>query len=307
MAEKNILITGNGGFIGQHLSKYLYKKGFNIIGVGRTNSRMPAAIKVYNISLPNQKLTDILTEYQPDVLIHCAGTSSVSDSIVYPYEDFKGTVKVCGFVLESIRNNCPNCKFIYLSSAAVYGNPTSLPIRESDVCKPISPYGYHKLLGEMLVDEYSKLFGIDSAILRIFSAYGEGLRKQVMYDLCKKLTSDIESIEVYGNGSESRDFIHVEDICRAVELVINRDITGTFNLANGREITISMLVESLKEFLKSNKHIKYIGKVRSGNPKNWKADITKLKIQGFNPTISFEQGIERYCKWYQGGTNDERN
>ncbi|MDP1383241.1 NAD(P)-dependent oxidoreductase [Priestia megaterium] len=305
MNPKNILVTGIGGFLGQHLSNYLYKKGFNIIGLGRINIKMPHAIKLYNLSLPNQKLTDILNEHKPDALIHCAGTSSVNNSVMHPYEDFKKNVEVCGFVLESIRNSSPKCKFIYLSSAAVYGNPTSLPINENAICQPISPYGYHKLLCEMLVEEYSNLFNVDSAVLRIFSAYGEGLRKQVIYDLCRKLTSDTESIEVYGNGSESRDFIHTVDICRAVELVINKDIKGTFNLASGEEISISMLIEGLKEFLKSTKHIKYIGKVRSGDPENWRADVTKLRLNGFKPQISFEQGLKGYCKWYLGGTHNE--
>jgi len=305
MLQNNILITGIGGFLGQHLSDYLSKKGFNVIGVGRIKSKVHGTLKVYNLSLPNEKLKDILQQYKPDILIHCASTSSVNDSVLYPYDDFRNTVDVCAYILESIREKCPKCKFIYFSSAAVYGNPISLPISEDSICKPISPYGYHKLLCEMLIKEYSGLFGINSVVLRIFSAYGEGLRKQVIYDLCRKLTSGTESIEVYGNGSESRDFIHTEDICRAVELVINKDIKGTFNLASGREISISMLVKNLKEFLKSNKRIEYKGEIRLGDPENWKADMTRLKINGFNPIISFEQGLERYCKWYVGGIRDE--
>lgn len=300
MVNKNILITGIGGFLGRNLCDYLHKSGYNIIGVGRIDSTILNNIRLYNLSLPHREFKKILKKHSPDVIIHCAGTSSVSDSLIYPYKDFNNTTNVCGFVLESIRTSCPNCKFIYLSSAAVYGNPISLPINEIDHCRPISPYGYHKRLCELLIEEYSSLFNIDTVIFRVFSAYGEGLKKQVIYDLCEKLTNDKEYIEVYGNGLESRDFIHVLDICRAIEMSINKEFKGIFNLATGHETSISNLVKILRKVLKIDKDIKYIGNLRSGDPDNWKADITKLSINGFKPLIPLEEGVKRYCKWYTG-------
>lgn len=305
MIQQTILITGIGGFLGQQLANYFYMKGYKIIGVGRLKNMIPNTMTMYNLSLPDGKFADILREHNPDIIIHCAGSSSVSESVIYPYDDFKKTVELCGFVLESIRTCCPKCKFIYLSSAAVYGNPKSLPINEGDICEPISPYGYHKMLSELLIKEYSQLFGINSVVFRVFSVYGEGLRRQVIFDLCSKLTSNSNVIEVYGNGLESRDFIHSVDVCRAVELVVNQDINGTFNLANGTEITISKLIEILKLFINSNKSIHFIGKTRTGDPTNWRADITKLTLKGFKPEISFVQGVESYCKWFLGGTNHE--
>jgi UDP-glucose 4-epimerase len=301
MIQQTILITGVGGFLGQQLSNYFYLKGFKIIGVGRFKNKIPSTMTMYNLSLPDEKFAEILNKHKPDIIIHCAGSSSVSASLISPYDDFIKTVELCGFVLESIRTCSPKSKFIYLSSAAVYGNPMSLPINEEHICQPISPYGYHKILSELLIKEYSQLFGIKSVVFRVFSVYGEGLRRQVIYDLCSKLTSHSNVIEVYGNGLESRDFIHSVDVCRAVELVVSQDIIGTFNLANGNEISISKLIEILKLFINSNKSIQFIGKTRAGDPTNWRADITKLTQKGFKPEISFEQGLESYCKWFLGG------
>ncbi|MTT30905.1 NAD-dependent epimerase/dehydratase family protein [Terrilactibacillus sp. BCM23-1] len=301
MNRQTVIITGVGGFLGYHLANYLDNLGYNVIGVGRI--KMRTINEVYNVSLPDQKLVDILKIAQPDVVIHCAGSSSVPDSIIEPYYDFQKNVDVCGFILESIRKYSRSCQFIYLSSAAVYGNPASIPIKESDRCQPISPYGYHKLMCEMLIKEYQEIYNLQSTIFRIFSAYGEGLKKQVVYDLCQKLTSQDKVIEVYGNGSESRDFIHVSDICRAIELVIKKEITGTFNLATSEEVSISTLVTLLKTYLRSSADIQYIGKTRKGDPSQWKADTTKLKDYGFKPRMTLEQGLKKYCKWYLGGTH----
>lgn len=298
MNRKTMLITGCDGFLGKHLTKYFSEKGFNIVGVGRISSKSHDSYTLFNITLPDELFGEILKEHKPHIVIHCAGSSSVSNSLSTPYIDFKRSADLTGFVLDSIRKFSPNSKLIYFSSAAVYGNPNTLPISESDVTAPISPYGYHKLMTEILIKEYSHLYGINSVIFRVFSAFGEGLKKQVIFDLCKKLTSDSPNALVYGTGKESRDFIHFLDICHAADLAIKKDCKGTFNLASGNEVTISKLVNTLKIYLNSPSKIIFTGEVREGDPANWQADISKLKKIGFEPAIMFEQGIKEYCNWY---------
>lgn len=249
--------------------------------------------------LPNQTFIDRLTEIKPTILIHCAGSSSISESVEDPLTDFQKNVGITAYVLDVIRRVAPNCKFITLSSAAVYGNPLNLPVAESAQCSPISPYGVHKLIAENLIENYSRLYGISYAILRVFSAYGTGLKKQVIYDLCKKITNTkSDYIDVIGTGSESRDFIHVYDICRAIEIVAHNDITGTLNLGSGTQTTVLELVSLLRKHFNSSKPIRFTGHIRSGDPHNWQADISEFTRLGFMNITPLEVGLREYCDWY---------
>lgn len=295
--RKRVLITGAAGFLGESISRYLIKNNYEIVAIGRgILAHFPG--EFYRISLPNNELHKILVKVKPSVVIHCAGSSSVENSIKNPYGDFSENVNTCAFVLESIRLHSPSSQFIYLSSAAVYGNPKELPIRESTNVKPISPYGYHKLNCESLVEEYSKIYGLQSVILRIFSAYGEGLKRQVIFDLCKKfLDVNLKEVNVYGTGKESRDFIHVDDIASIVKLFIEKEATGIYNIASGTQTYISDIVEYVKNGLDSEKEIIYNGNLRQGDPKFWQADISKLIELGFRPEVSIQEGIIQYCNW----------
>ena len=143
--------------------------------------------------------------------------------------------------MDCIRKNSPASKFINLSSAAVYGNPKVIPIMEDTPLNPISPYGFHKEFAERICNEFSQLFGIKCLSLRIFSVYGPGLKKQILWDINKKIQESKESrIELFGSGEESRDFIYVDDLVNAIQLIANKgDFKGeVYNVANGQEITI---------------------------------------------------------------------
>jgi UDP-glucose 4-epimerase len=217
-----------------------------------------------------------------------------------PYTDFQRTVDVCAFTLETVRREVPDCRFILLSSAAVYGNPTQLPVREHSPVEPVSPYGYHKRMCETLVDEYRTLHCISAVVLRIFSAYGERLRRQVVFDLCRKFNnpgSDV--VEVYGTGQESRDFIHATDVAQAISCIVLGNATGYFNLGSGKQTTIANLVNQIKKSMNSDKDIHFTGQIRPGDPLCWEADINQLKSLGFSPSITLDAGIKKYCDWFK--------
>ncbi|MFD1736779.1 NAD-dependent epimerase/dehydratase family protein [Bacillus salitolerans] len=295
--SKKILIIGSGGFIGSNIYSYLEKSGLIVFGIGRTHKQTNR--RHINLTLPDKNFLSILEELQPDVIIHCAGSSSVSQSIVNPYEDFQNNVGVCAFILEAIRQRTRNTKFILLSSAAVYGNPTELPIRESANLQPISPYGYHKKMCEELVEEYSHQFSLNYTIFRIFSAFGEGLKRQVIYELCTKFVSPENNIvEVFGTGNESRDFIHVSDIARAVKFSLDSDIIGIYNLASGNQTKINYIVKLIQDISNSSKDVVYNNVVRSGDPIYWEADISKLMAAGFLPSRELEESLLSYFNWF---------
>src|SRR5205807_5394499 len=113
----------------------------------------------------------------PDTVFHLAGGSNVGASLQAPFEDFTRTTHTTASLLEWLRINAPRCKLVTVSSAAVYGDTRAEPAEETRPVQPVSPYGYHKLMMEQLCQEYSQVFGLRTAILRLFSVYGEGLRK----------------------------------------------------------------------------------------------------------------------------------
>ena len=203
-------------------------------------------------------------------------------------------------ILEAIRVYNPNCFFINFSSAAIYGNPEKLPVVESLNPAPMSPYGVHKLFAEQICKEYTFYFNIKTCNLRLFSAYGPGLRKQFFWDLFNKFKNE-EIIELHGTGSESRDFIYIDDIAKCLNLVIqNRNsLPDILNVASGIETTISDAAKIFSKLLDNRKQIVFGGQFKTGDPLNWQSDIQILKRIGFVPSFTLEQGLNQYILWLQ--------
>ena len=307
MAER-ILVTGAGGFLGSHICNYFGQRGHIVAAVDRLplsseQGKLYPNLKNFHVmSLPDRSFARIIRELQPGLLVHCAGIASVPYSMKEPYDDFQQSAGVTAFILETLRKHMPSCHFIFLSSAAVYGNPQKLPIDEKAPCQPISPYGYHKYICELLCHEYQSIYKMKCSMLRIFSAYGERLRKQLIFDLCNKFTDpSAKSVEVYGTGNETRDFIHAADIVRSVELIHDANAAGVFNVASGIQTRVSEVAEMIKTSLKSRKKISYSGASRPGDPLHWQADIAGLSSFGFLPATSLSEGIKKYCKWFKSG------
>ena len=240
----------------------------------------------------------IFENQQPDICINCSGAASVPLSLQFPLKDFSLNTLNVFKILEAIRTHQPKCKFLNLSSAAIYGNPASLPISEDFESKPLSPYGLHKLQAEQICGEFYTYYNIATCSVRIFSAYGNGLKKQLFWDMYKKFSTG-ETVELFGTGNESRDFIHVDDIVKALQLVIgNAAFSGEkINLANGEEYSIKTVADLFKKNLQSNIEIKFNNQVKTGDPLNWRADISVLQAMGYLPSVSLEDGIESYIHW----------
>src|SRR4029077_722043 len=136
---------------------------------------------------------------------------AVGASLQAPLEDFTRTTNSTATLLEWLRNYSPRSKLVVASSAAVYGDTQGVPAAESRPPAPVSPYGYHCLMFEQLCQEYSQVFGLHTAVVRLFSVYGEGLRKQLLWDCAGKLVAPGERIELGGTGEEVRDWVHVDD------------------------------------------------------------------------------------------------
>jgi UDP-glucose 4-epimerase len=296
-----VLITGVAGFLGRYIARHYHRQGCTVIGTDNSppeNAPIGSLTSYHRMRLPDAAFGLLLQETQPDLLIHCAGRAAVALSVENPHSDFYSNAVVPFEVLDSVRKYAPNCRVIFLSSAAVYGNPTHLPIAEIDQAAPVSPYGFHKLQSEQIAAEFSSIYGVKTANLRIFSAYGPGLRRQVIWDICQKAILQ-NSLILQGTGEESRDFIHALDIAHAIDCVASRaDMKGeSYNLATGEEMTIRSLSELVLSALESDSTPEFNGMVPAGVPLNWRADISRLRSLGFVPTVAFDRGIKTFAYW----------
>lgn len=299
--SKMVLVTGVAGFLGSYVSKYYHDHGWFVVGIDSSNANKVSAqnvSKYQEIHLPDRSLDDILKAYNFDLCIHCAGRALVNLSVDNPGADFQSNTVVTFDLLNAIRLYSPSCRVVLLSSAAVYGNPKSLPITEKADSKPLSPYGFHKLQCELICEEFSSIYGLQTASARIFSAYGPGLKRQVIWDIFyKALTEPV--VKLQGTGDESRDFIHAEDIANAISYIANyASMEGElYNVASSSEVSINTLAELIVSNLTFNGSIEFNGVVPVGVPLNWRSDISKLVNLGFKPTIPLEKGIETFKEW----------
>ncbi|MDR2410860.1 MAG: NAD-dependent epimerase/dehydratase family protein, partial [Bacteroidales bacterium] len=290
----NILIIGSCGFIGSHLCDFFEQNHF-VYGVDLIKSTRN------NFSLITSNLDGLdklFITHCFDVCINASGNGSVSISMENPFLDFERNTHTVAKILELIRTLSPSCKYINLSTAGVYGNPVKLPISETDRLSPISPYGFHKYCSELLCEEYSKIFGISTINLRLFSIYGERLKKQLFWDIFQK-TCISNRIELYGTGNETRDFIYIKDLVYAIDCVIKyATFNGnTVNVASGKEITIQEASSIFCSCLDKDIEIEFNQKTKQGDPVKWRADISILKTLHFESQYTINEGLKSTVQW----------
>lgn len=297
----NILIIGSKGFIGSHCSIHFASKGHQVTGCDVIDANEENYIYLKS----PYDFNALFSTHHFDFCINAAGSAHVNYSFEFPEKDFELNVFLVINLLGAIKNKSPKCHFINFSSAAVYGNPESLPISEDAPTKPLSPYGYHKLLSEKLLLEYHKFFDLRTCSLRVFSAYGEKLRKQLFWDLYKNSLSKNEMV-LYGTGHESRDFIYILDLVEIVELIIEKgDFKGeNYNIGNGEEIYIKDAAKLFLNELGWNGAIIFSGDSKVGDPLNWKADIQKIRDLGYTRKYAFSEGLKNYSTWLKSSKTE---
>lgn len=297
-----ILITGAAGFIGSALVARSVRDGYRVIAVARALSEKLASLELgnqlINVIAPIKKTTLhlLLQKYQPDVLIHCAGTGTVSQAQVDPQSSFNNTIGTVSEALEAVREFSPKTLFLLISSAAVYGDRGKVLLYESLTPQPISAYGYSKVIAEMLVQQYASQFGVSTLVVRPFSVYGELQQKQVIYDLCSKLVLLPNKLALMGSGEETRDFLHIDDLASSVLSLIRLRYTGVVNLGTGISTKIVDLVRQVADQLSPQTHIVFGGSGRKTDPSHLVADIKLSNSLGIFPTISLSSGLEQICK-----------
>jgi UDP-glucose 4-epimerase len=294
----DILITGVNGFLGRHTAAEAHALGWRVWGVDRSGVAPDFLHAYLPCPLPSPALVSFIEDARPAYCVHLAGMASVALSFQHPDLDFASGPPSVFSLLDSLRQSSPNCRVAFASSAAVYGNPASLPVTETHELHPISPYGFHKLQSELILREFYQLYRIPTVSLRLFSAYGEGLRKQVLWDMCRQVIQSGQ-LHLRGTGGETRDFIHGRDAARGILTALRQgQLDGrAYNLAAGTETSIHQLANIVTKALESPVQPTFDGFVPPGDPLHWRADVTAMTALGFLFDQDLEAGVTHYAQW----------
>jgi UDP-glucose 4-epimerase len=296
---KKAVVTGASGFLGQHIGQYFVNQGWHVVAIDRgptaVGTNKPFAF--IQLDLSDIRVEAVLNETQPDVIVHCAGKASVAESIEDPRSDYMSQVGITGSLLKASSRVNSLSRFVYLSSAAVYGNPEVLPVGETSRLAPISPYGNHKQMAEVLCQDAYQELNIPVTIARIFSAYGPGLTKQVVYEACRQANC-LKEVRLHGSGKETRDFIHATDVAQAIYLLAtDRQAVGKpFNIGTGIETSIERVASLICKKSRAGTP-RFSSNKRAGDPERWVADVGALKSLGFSAAFDFEAGLDDTLEW----------
>lgn len=305
-------VTGARGFLGRHVARHLRAEGWQVVGVGhgewtREDAEIWGVATWREAEIDLRTLLDLAaTSGPPELVFHAAGSASVAFSLEQPLVDFQRSVATTAAVLEAIRVAAPGALVVYPSSAAVYGVVAKRAIVESTEIDPLSPYGVHKAMAEELCLTRSQHFGLRCAIIRYFSLYGPGLRRQIVWDLVQKVTANPAVLELDGRGDETRDFLHVDDAARIVSLVARspRAEPLIVNGGSGHAVSLQELADVVAHELGEQTAIRFNGHRRQGDPPYHQADVARLGQLGFAPHWSLRDGVRDYVAWLRKADSD---
>ncbi len=276
-----VLVTGGAGFIGSHLVDTLIDKGYNVVVLDnlsnsdKTNVNENAEFIKGDIRSENDVKKAIS---DCEAVFHLAGLIDIVSND--PDKDFQVNFLGSRNVFSHARK--ANAKIIFTSSAAVYGN-TKPPVSEDSPCNPISQYGKSKLKAEKSLPD-------NSFILRLFNVYGSRSKTGVIKKFVESVLN-FEPVKVFGNGLQTRDFVHVSDVVNALMLGLEKDAKGVYNVGTSVETSIINLLDMIYSITSIKPHIKFMPE-RQEEIKRSRADITKINIDfGWSPRVNLEQGL----------------
>lgn len=299
---KQVWVTGAAGFFGRAVSALFHSHGWKVLGIGSSTPQKYSTLHTPFIAgtITIESFYEALRlTGPPDVVIHAAGSGAVGPSFQSPLNDFERSVVPTVLLLEILRKEAPKARVIFTSSAAVYGIQPDIQITEEVLPSPVSPYGAHKLISEILCRQSYLNNGQPTAIIRFFSIYGAGLRKQLLWDLANRLFECPAHLQIAGTGEETRDFIHVTDAARiALEIAEGAEFL-ILNGGSGRRTTVREVAEGLLQRLSPKTKLTFSGSVRPGDPPHFCADTTKLRQFDFCPKVDLERGLSEFVEWFK--------
>lgn len=307
-----ILVTGGAGFIGSHLVDVLTARGDSVVVIDdfndfydpeikRSNLRKTPA-KIFTADVCDQdQINTIIQTQRPDVIVHLAARAGVRPSVQCPELYLKTNIFGTFNLLEAAKRTGVT-KFVFASSSSVYGATPQIPFREDQVLvQTLSPYASSKLAGEQLCSNYSYLYGLKVVCLRFFTVYGPRQRPDLSIHKFTRLIAGGKPIEVYGDGTQRRDFTFIDDTIQGVLGAI--DFEGSpfeiFNLGENQTVELNEVIGLIEKALGRSAVIQYQPPAPGDMPQTY-ADISKAsQLLRYRPTTLIEKGIPQFVDWFR--------
>ena len=299
------LVTGGAGFIGSNIVKLLVDKGHKVVILDNLSSGYKCNLKPFpKVVFLKGDVRDrnkvSMAVKGVDVIFHLAASVGNVRSIEHPIEDSEVNVLGTLNILEAARKNRV-LKIVFSSSAGIFGELKTLPIKENHPVEPDSPYGASKLAAEKLCLVYAKLYSMKCVCLRYFNVYGINQRYDAYGNVIPIFVHRMlnkKQLIIFGDGEQTRDFVNVQDVARAnYQAAMAKGAWGAFNIASGRRITINRLVELMRKASGIKPSVRY-GAPRKADVRHSLADISKAhKAFGYRPEVNLEEGLVKYFNW----------
>ena len=317
MSKMTFLVTGCAGFIGSSTALELLKRGYSVRGIDRFSDYYSRELKEKNIialkdfeqfefiegDLVSVNLNELLEGI--DVVIHDAAQAGVRSSWGKSFDTYiKDNIVATQRLLEAVKEK-KIVKFVYASSSSVYGDVKKLPMNEDMKVSPVSPYGVTKLDAENLVMLYNKNYGVPGIALRYFTVFGPRQRPDMAFHKFIKAILKGKPIEIYGDGSQTRDFTYISDIVEANITAALSNVEGeVFNIGGGKRIKLNETIKIMEKIIGIKAKLYFI-KPQKGDVQDTYADISKAKeLLGYSPRVSLEEGLEHEIKWIKSLLSD---
>jgi UDP-glucose 4-epimerase len=303
--NKSFLVTGGAGFLGSHLVLKLLRAGHEVAIFDHAPEKSPfydhPGVKIIDEDTRSfNAFEDFIEDY--DVIVHLAGHIDVRESVEKPYGDADNNIMGTINVLDACRKH--NKIAIYSSSASVYGDRSSLPLKEDGPTVPVSPYGQSKLTAEQYFQLYNKLYGVKTVSLRILNVAGPLKFKGVFYNFANALVND-KPITIYGDGEQSRDFVCVGDVVDALMKSTQTKKWGEiYNIGTGNPTSVNKLLSFFREHSTGSNNVLYKSALK-GEIWTSYADISKAKhYLDWKPKGSLRylrEEVGRIMEWAKNG------
>jgi UDP-glucose 4-epimerase len=312
-----VFVTGAHGFIGKHLARELAARSHRVAGLGHgiwpEHEALAWGVGHWlNGDITPGNLQRLLkTCGAPDAVFHLAGGSSVGAAVAQPREDFFRTVASTAELLDWLRSEAPACAVVAISSAAVYGAGHDGPIAETAVLNPFSPYGHHKRMMEELCCSHAASYGQRCAVARLFSVYGPGLKKQLLWDIGMRLARGEAELTLGGCGDELRDWTDVRDVVRALAglpAAASAEVP-VLNVGSGQGTSVREIAQRMTALWSAAAgrppaRVVFNGHSRPGDPFSLVADAARLRATGFGWQIPLQQGLADVVTWLRSQERD---
>jgi UDP-glucose 4-epimerase len=306
------VVTGVAGFIGSHLAERLIQEGHEVVGIDCFTDYYSRSIKEANVAkllnlngftfIEGNLLTYELSQLLAgaNYIFHQAAQAGVRSSWGVEFEIYTNlNVLATQRLLEACRELSIE-KFVYASSSSVYGDSKDMPIVEEAALRPVSPYGVTKLAGENLCASYWKNFAIPIISLRYFTVYGPRQRPDMaFYKFMQALAKDTE-IEIYGDGTQTRDFTYISDAVEGNLLAMQNNSQGeVFNIGGGSRVLLNDVLQTLETITSRNTKT-VCREVQKGDVRHTFADTSKArKVLGYKPQVDLKTGLLKQWEWFQ--------